>query len=162
MQLDALLREQVTIFDNRENISFAYECLPSKPVIMVRRHQMARTFLNILTNAVQAIENASGNGNVAITVSDALCGGEAAYRIDIEDSGPGVSDENLGKLFSPNFTTKSSGTGLGLAICKSIIEQSGGTISYHRSTKLGGACFSILLPAYVNLDGAAGEVEVAS
>lgn len=162
VQLDALLREQVTIFDNRESISFAYECLPSKPVIMVRRHQMARTFLNILTNAVQAIENASGKGDVAITVSDALLGGAAAYRIDIEDSGPGVSDENLDKLFSPNFTTKSSGTGLGLTICKSIIEQSGGTISYHRSTKLGGACFSILLPAYVNLDGAAGEVEVAS
>ncbi|MBR5055667.1 MAG: HAMP domain-containing protein, partial [Bacteroidales bacterium] len=160
--LDELLKEQVTIFDNRDNITFQYGCLPADPTLKARRHQMARTFLNIITNAVQSIEGASGEGSVAITVSDALIDGFKAYRVDIEDSGPGVSEENLAKLFTPNFTTKSSGTGLGLAICKSIIEQSGGTISYHRSDKLGGACFTVLLPAYENLDGAAGEVEVAS
>ncbi|MBR6269055.1 MAG: hypothetical protein IKR30_00595 [Bacteroidales bacterium] len=162
VSLDDILKEQVTIFDNRDNIEFRYICLPGAPMLNVRRHQMARTFLNILTNAVQSIEGAAGSGTVEITVSDALINGSGAYRVDIEDSGPGVSEENLAKLFTPNFTTKSSGTGLGLAICKSIIEQSGGTISYHRSDKLGGACFTVLLPAYVNLDGAAGEVEVAS
>ena len=160
--LKDLMNEQITIFDNRDGISFGFTCLPQEPKIFARRHQMARTFVNILTNAVQSIENSTGSGNVEVTVSDALIGDAKAYRIEIEDSGPGVSDENLGKLFSPNFTTKSSGTGLGLAICKSIIEQSGGTISYRRSERLSGACFTVLLPAYVNLDGAAGEVEVAS
>ena len=64
----------------------------------------------------------------------------------MDDNGPGVSDEDLEKLFTPNFTTKKTGTGLGLAICRSIIEQSQGTISYSRS-ELGGARFTIILPA---------------
>jgi signal transduction histidine kinase len=45
------------------------------------------------------------------------------------DSGPGVSDENMNKIFEPMFTTKKTGTGLGLVICKSIVEQHGGTIT---------------------------------
>ena len=63
-----------------------------------------------------------------------------------EENGPGVSEEDLSKLFKPNFTTKKTGTGLGLAICRSIIEQSQGTIAYSRSD-LGGARFTIQLPA---------------
>ena len=62
--------------------------------------------------------------------------------------GPGVSDENLGKLFTPNFTTKSSGTGLGLAICRNIIEKCNGEIVYQRSFGLKGACFTVRLPKY--------------
>ena len=68
------------------------------------------------------------------------------YRVKVEDSGKGVSEENLHKLFTPNFTTKSSGTGIGLAICKTIIKDSNGDIFYSQSKELGGACFTILLP----------------
>ena len=64
----------------------------------------------------------------------------------VDDNGPGVTEENLDKLFTPNFTTKSSGTGLGLAICRNIIEKCEGEICYRRSTVLGGASFSVTLP----------------
>ena len=68
------------------------------------------------------------------------------YDIVVEDNGPGVSDENRGKLFTPNFTTKSKGTGLGLAICRNIIEKCNGEIFYSKSFGLQGACFTVRYP----------------
>ncbi|MBQ2091227.1 MAG: histidine kinase, partial [Bacteroidales bacterium] len=81
-----------------------------------------------------------------IYVSLRLSGRDGFYDIVVEDNGPGVKDENRARLFTPNFTTKSSGSGLGLAICKSILERCGGEISYSRSFTLGGACFTVKLP----------------
>ena len=76
---------------------------------------------NIINNAVQAID---GQGEIDVeTKSDS-----EFLTILIKDSGPGISDENLTKIFEPMFTTKTTGTGLGLVICKSIVEQHGGTI----------------------------------
>ena len=68
------------------------------------------------------------------------------YDIVVEDNGPGIKDENRNRLFTPNFTTKSSGTGLGLAICRNILERCGGEISYSRSFSIQGACFTIRFP----------------
>ena len=69
-----------------------------------------------------------------------------ALAVQVEDNGPGIKDENRARLFTPNFTTKSSGTGLGLAICKNIIERCGGEIFYSRSFSLKGACFTVRYP----------------
>ncbi len=79
-------------------------------------------FSNLLLNAVQAMENV-GEINVRIieNAGDVL--------IAFEDSGPGVPQDNIGKIFDPLFTTKQLGTGLGLSICKNIVEQHGGTIT---------------------------------
>lgn len=63
---------------------------------------------------------------------------EGFYDIVVEDNGPGIKDENRNRLFTPNFTTKSSGTGLGLAICRNILERCGGEISYSRSFSIQG------------------------
>ena len=101
--------------------------------------------VNLITNAIQAIDSAAQpDGRVRISLASVQEG--AGWQIDVEDNGPGVSEEDLSKLFKPNFTTKKTGTGLGLAICRSIIEQSQGTIAYSRSD-LGGARFTIVLPA---------------
>ena len=103
--------------------------------------------VNLITNAIQAIDNAgTPDGRIRISLTQARLNGAAAWQIDVEDNGPGVGDEDLTKLFTPNFTTKKTGTGLGLAICRSIVEQSQGTIAYSRS-ELGGARFTIELPA---------------
>ena len=109
--------------------------------MLARKGQIIRVLVNLVSNAIQALEE--GGGYIRITLrEDAGC-----YVVAIDDNGPGVKDEDTVKLFKPNFTTKSSGTGLGLAICRNIIEQSGGKISYRRSD-LGGACFSFSLPVY--------------
>lgn len=78
-------------------------------------------FDNVITNAVEAINE---KGQIDIRVNDNL----NEIVIEIEDSGTGVPDELLTKIFEPLFTTKQRGTGLGLASCKRIIEQHGGSI----------------------------------
>ena len=76
-----------------------------------------------------------------------LCRRGSVYQVTVEDDGPGVRDELISRLFSPNFTTKVGGSGLGLAICKDIFEQNDGSISYKKSERLGGASFVVTLPA---------------
>jgi len=79
-------------------------------------------FSNLLKNACQAVEN---NGEITLRIIDK----NDDVFIEIEDSGPGILETNVEKIFEPLFTTKQTGTGLGLASCKSIIEKHGGTIS---------------------------------
>ena len=78
--------------------------------------------INLVINAIQAID---GEGKIKITSK--LKGDKVI--IQIEDSGPGISEEILENIFEPLYTTKQEGTGLGLASCKSIIEQHHGKIS---------------------------------
>jgi len=69
-------------------------------------------------------------------------------EISFSDSGEGISDENIGRIFDPLFTTKANGTGLGLAVCHEIILRHGGTISVRRNKEpSGGTIFEVKLPA---------------
>lgn len=90
---------------------------------------------NLLNNAVAALD---GQGEVNVVVSS----DSEFVTIQVKDSGPGIPEENLEKIFEPMFTTKKTGTGLGLVICKSIIEQHGGTISVSNKP----TTFTIKLP----------------
>ncbi|QLH03786.1 sensor histidine kinase [Nitrosopumilus cobalaminigenes] len=90
---------------------------------------------NIINNAVQALD---GQGEIDIEISS----DSEFLTVQIKDSGPGISEDNLGKIFEPMFTTKTTGTGLGLVICKSIIEQHGGIISVSNKP----TTFTITLP----------------
>lgn len=92
-------------------------------------------FDNLLTNSVQAIND---NGEITIRINDL----ENEVEIEIEDSGEGVPDEIMPRIFEPLFTTKKKGTGLGLASCKSIVEQHGGSISVKNKPSI----FTIKLP----------------
>ena len=153
LDLDKIIREQLTIFDNRENISISYMGL-DKAMVMAPKPQLIRVFVNLMTNAIQAIEiqqkedyeagREPAKGKIAIFIRNSMKDGY--YDIVFEDNGPGVKEENLGKLFTPNFTTKSSGTGLGLAICRNIVEKCNGEILYQRSFVMKGACFTVRLP----------------
>jgi len=97
-------------------------------------------FDNLLINSIQAINN---DGEITIRFIDI----ENEVEIEIEDSGDGVSDEIISKVFEPLFTTKKKGTGLGLASCKSIIEQHGGSISIRNKPTV----FTIKLPKLLEL-----------
>ncbi len=90
---------------------------------------------NLVNNSVHALE---GQGEINIIVS----ADSKFVTIQVKDSGPGISDENLEKIFEPMFTTKKTGTGLGLVICKSIVEQHGGTLTVSNKP----TTFTIKLP----------------
>ena len=142
IDVDALLQEEIAMFDNRENITFRYMGLPGV-VVTGPKPQLTRVFVNLIGNAVQAIGD-QPDGKIQVSLRKS--GREGCYDIVFEDNGPGVAPENVSKLFTPNFTTKSGGTGLGLAICRSILERCKATIAYSRSFTLQGACFTITFP----------------
>lgn len=142
LNLYNIITEQKILFDTRDNIKILFNYDSEEALVFARKGQIIRVIVNLLSNAVQALESV-GRGYVRISLTRQ----NGSYTVSIEDNGPGVKDEDVAKLFKPNFTTKSSGTGLGLAISRNIIEQSGGTISYSRS-ELGGADFSFSLPVY--------------
>ena len=145
MNLDKTLKDQLVIFDNRENVKISYIGMENA-FVMAPKPQLIRVFVNLITNAIQAVEDADKTGRVLICLRNSTKDGY--YDIVFDDNGPGVSEENLDKLFTPNFTTKSSGTGLGLAICRNIVEKCEGEIHYQKSFTLEGASFIVTLPKY--------------
>jgi signal transduction histidine kinase len=83
---------------------------------------LTRVFTNILTNTVQAMPDGGfiiAEGSVSQDMA----------KVSVSDTGPGISEENMKKIFQPLFTTKAKGTGLGLAVCKRLVEAHGGEIT---------------------------------
>ncbi|MFA6926982.1 MAG: ATP-binding protein, partial [Bacteroidales bacterium] len=140
VELNELIKEQIVLFSTFEHIKIHFESEVNQARVNVRRTQWVSVLVNLLSNAVQSIEEQS-IGVISIHLTDE---GES-YLISVADNGPGVAPENQHRLFKPNFTTKSSGTGLGLAICRGIVEQYRGEIFY-TSSEWGGACFNVRIP----------------
>ena len=96
-------------------------------------------FNNLFINAVQAMGNEGGNLNVKITGDDGF------VRFEVTDTGAGISQENVAKIFEPYFSTKETGTGLGLAIVQKIVEVHNGVIDVE-SREGEGTKFTVKLP----------------
>jgi signal transduction histidine kinase len=103
------------------------------------KNRLVQVFMNIISNAIQAI--GPEGGDVSLTIHPE----ESEVRISINDTGPGIPHEKLQRIFDPFFTTKESGTGLGLSITKKIIEEHNGSI-YIDSYIGEGTTFTICLP----------------
>jgi signal transduction histidine kinase len=117
---------------------------PDLPLLKADREYLRQTLLNLVLNGLQAmpdggtltLEANASNGNLLITITD---------------TGVGISQENLPRIFEPYFTTKPKGSGLGLAIARRIVEAHGGTIAV--SSEAGQGCrFRISLPIH-GMDG---------
>ncbi len=114
----------------------------SIPLIKADQRQLEQVFINLLNNAVDAV-NVHGEIKVSINVSKE----SENVEIEIEDNGIGVPKENIAKVFNPFFSTKlnANGTGLGLSIARAIISRHKGQISL-TSTEGKGTSFKITLP----------------
>ncbi len=99
--------------------------------------QLRQVFDNLITNSVEAMPD---GGTIRITTED----GKEEFTVAIADNGPGISQENLPKMFTPFFTTKKvgKGTGLGLSVCYGIVKMHGGAIQASNNPE-GGACFTV-------------------
>jgi PAS domain S-box-containing protein len=116
--------------------------LDGLPLAYCVRSQLVQVFINLITNACQAMP-----ADVGLLVIEVMPYGDNKLCVRIVDSGAGIPDSNLDRIFEPFFTTKGQGkgTGLGLSIVKNIIEQHRGTISV-RSEVGAGSTFEIILP----------------
>jgi two-component system NtrC family sensor kinase len=144
--LNSLVESAVEILHYQfrtSNIEVITRLAPDLPQAMVDPHQVQQVLVNIFNNGRQAIEAHQPKGWIKVTTGTV---GEFV-RLTIQDSGPGITPENLSKIFDPFFTTKEvgKGTGLGLSLCYGIIKEHGGTIAA-RSRPGEGATFVIELP----------------
>lgn len=130
-------------FKNQINIVKEYKQLPG---IECYPGKLNQAFLNILSNSIDAIEE---EGTITIRTSLE----NDMIKIQVEDTGKGISEENLHKIFDPFFTTKSvgKGTGLGLSITFGIIKEHNGEIDVKSKINCG-TIFTISLPCNHNLD----------
>lgn len=113
------------------------------PTVTADRGSLQQVLVNLTTNALHAMSE--NDASRRILVLSAAGPKEGQISILIRDHGPGISEENLGRLFEPFFTTKEGGMGMGLAISRMAMEANGGSLvaSNHEE---GGAIFECLLP----------------
>jgi len=111
------------------------------PPVPASETEMQQVFLNLVNNAMDAMEKTGG----IITLGAKQAGNHII--VTVSDTGPGIADANIARVFDPFYTTKpvGKGTGLGLSICYGIIHKIGGDINVH-STKGEGATFEIRFP----------------
>ena len=135
--INSLIDDSLKRIHIPENINIQWK-YAKKATVAVDEKQLERVFVNLTKNAVQAMPN---GGTLTIATNETKDHIEIAFT----DTGTGIPEENMNKLFSPLFTTKAKGIGMGLAICKKIVEQHDGTIE--AQSKAGqGTTFTIKLP----------------
>ena len=123
------------------NVQVTKELDPDLPTIQANPGQLQQVFMNLIINAHHAMPE---GGKLAVRTGT-VPGGRAF--VEIEDTGVGISPEDVGRIFDPFYTTKEEGkgTGLGLSISRNIIESHGGMIGV-QSTVGVGTIFRVVLP----------------
>lgn len=134
------LQAATALFKAHQNIKITLSTKVEVVWVMADMDQLSRVFINIVKNGIQAIpESEKGEIDISLKIEK-----ENAV-IHIADNGKGIPQAIVGRLFTPNFTTKSSGMGLGLAIVKNILDSIGGEINL--STELNkGTVFTVVIP----------------
>lgn len=146
IEMRSLLNDVLNIFvgyaDSQVSIVLCDELAPeANTTVRANRDQLMRVFNNLIINAIQAIgSEQSGKIDVLLKANS-----NDGLRVEVCDSGMGISPEAKAKLFTPNFTTKTGGSGLGLAISKAIVETYNGQIGAE-SQPNEGAMFWVNLP----------------
>jgi two-component system nitrogen regulation sensor histidine kinase GlnL len=154
VRLDDVLTESLSIAEGkipRGGIRFDIAISPDVPDITADAHQLRQLFANLIANAFEAM---NGTGHVSIRATlvqgdveplDGTHALPASVKIELKDDGPGISADDLERIFSPFFTTKPQGTGLGLAIVRKMVNAHDGRI--HASSAPGrGTTFTVTLP----------------
>ena len=142
--LNEIIREAFILYQEaHRQISFVFKPDPKIPVFNLDKEQIKRVIVNLLENAVAAVEEKTGGGEITIeTQLDPLM---SLARIEVADNGCGIAMEDKPLLFEPYFSTKVAGTGLGLAIANTIISDHDGYIRVKDNTPQG-ARFIIEIP----------------
>jgi len=155
--LRTILEEVVSLAEKqgrRQNVEIIADLPKDIPILRLDAAQIKTCFLNILTNAIQAMPS---GGKVRITAQTTSGNGDAQFlQLRFRDTGPGIPPEDREKVFTPFYSTKATGFGLGLAITKKIVEDHGGTV-FVSSAETPGTVVVIDLPLPNSEDGIPDE-----
>lgn len=138
--LHELLHSLSSLYLTTEDLTFSWQAVSQRIMLMADKTQLNRLFTNLLQNAVEACK---GKVHKKVIMEEDLNG--EFIIIKITDNGEGIPLTIHEKIFTPNFTTKTSGTGLGLAMSKSIVEQAKGEL-WFTTKENEGSTFFVKLP----------------
>lgn len=139
VEITDVLREVMDDIDIPDNITMQIEEKINKSTILADPVQLKSVFENIISNAIESI---SGEGKIDVKIRQTTTDEVA---VSVADTGTGIAQDELEKIFEPLFTRKTKGIGLGLAIAKSMIEAHQGRIEASNNPNKG-ACFTVYLP----------------
>jgi two-component system, NtrC family, sensor kinase len=144
IQLNELIEETVSLSSQKSryaSVEIHTNLDPDLPDIQASATEMQQVLMNIINNAIDAMEKKGGRLDISTEEKDNW------ITIVLQDNGPGIPESNLNRIFDPFFTTKpvGKGTGLGLSICYGIVQKMGGRIDVESGVDLGSK-FSIVLP----------------
>lgn len=122
-------------------IKSVFEFGPDSGMVVADRVQIQQVLINLMRNAMEAMRDSPRRDLIVRTRPISA----ERMQVEVEDTGPGISDEIASQLFQPFVTTKPGGMGIGLSISKRIIEAHGGELTVRRN-KAGGATFTFTLP----------------
>ncbi len=146
IRINRIIRNVIGFMEDHvllRNISIETKLAPDLPRIQGEENKLEQVFVNLIVNAGQSM-----NGSGTLTLRTKYEADNKQIRIECSDTGSGIDEKHIDKVFEPLFTTKEkgTGTGLGLSICHGIVEQHGGTITVQSSIQQG-SVFTIHLPA---------------
>ncbi len=142
--LRQIIQESLSLYrEAHRDIQFVFRDEKPIPIFDLDREQMKRVMINLLDNAIEAM-NGHGRVEIRLDCDEVL----QMVRIEVTDTGRGISPEHKMRLFEPYFSTKKQGTGLGLAIVNTIVTDHNGFIRV-QDNKPRGSKFIIELPIRV-------------
>jgi signal transduction histidine kinase len=152
LQINNLILEVMTLVQGElkiHNVSIRAELVDDLPRVLANRIQLQQVILNLIMNAVDAMDSVSDRPRVLCIRSKKH--EPADVLVTVEDSGTGIDLEDMHRIFEAFFTRKAEGMGMGLSICRSIVEAHGGRISASRAHPHG-SVFQIVLPSDASSD----------
>jgi signal transduction histidine kinase/PAS domain-containing protein len=149
VSLDDVVHEALTFLRHeiqRHAVHVAHHQATVAPHVLADRTQLQQVIVNLAVNAMQAMVDAAiAERRIVIrTIAE-----DDRVKCTIEDSGPGIGQEHLSRLFDSFYTTKKGGMGMGLSLCRSIIEAHGGQIQADNAAHPRGARLTLILPSIV-------------
>jgi signal transduction histidine kinase len=146
LDINNLVREVMTLVQGdlkNRGVSSRAELADDLPRVLADRIQLRQVILNLIINAIEAMVSVSGRARVLRVRSENH--GHNGVRVAVEDSGSGIPQEDMDRIFETFFTTKSEGMGMGLSICRSIVASHGGRITVAKGVPQG-SVFQLILP----------------
>jgi signal transduction histidine kinase len=143
--VNQVIHEMLTLLKgeaDRYSVAMRAELAAEMPKIMADRVQLQQVFMNLMLNAIEAMEDSGGELMVKSHLQD------SQLQFSVSDTGGGLPAEKMEQIFSAFFTTKPQGSGMGLAISRSIVESHGGRL-WASANDGRGATFHFTLPTHV-------------
>ena len=156
--LNVLLSDTLALYDGLfKSVTLERRFQPGLPSVRVDPDQIQRVVVNLIDNAVAALDGKTGDAPVPATpgvirVETQYDASHEVARVIVSDNGPGIADADRDKLFLPYFSTKGRGSGLGLAIVRRIVVEHGGSIEVTGNTP-SGTRFTVELPCEADSRG---------